>query len=358
MIEFFSKLFRSDFMPHGHCYLWRPELVWLHVISDSLITISYYFIPVALVYFVRKRKDLPFHWMFLMFGIFILGCGTTHLMEIWTLWHGTYRLAGVFKAVTAAASVATAIAFVPLIPRAMALPSPAQLQEANSELAAKSQHIRALSAYHVTRLEEERRHISREVHDESGQALIGIKLALQVLAQRLPKEQPELRTELDDLREQVNQATRRLKELGHRLRPATLDQLGLEGAVKQLAFEHEDRTGVTVVVEMDSPTPRLPQLVEITVYRVAQEALTNVAKHSQATEVSLSLLSTDSKLTLSIGDNGRGFDSSVESNGLGLFGMQERADMLDGKLTITTKPNAGTVISLEVNLPFVDAHSL
>src|SRR6202051_5033850 len=153
MTEFLSKLFSSDFMPHGHCYFWNPEIVWLHATSDGLIALSYYFIPLMLIYFVRKRRDLAFGWMFVMFGIFILGCGTTHLMEIWTLWHGTYRLAGVFKAITAAASVATAVAFIPLLPRAMALPSPSQLQQANLILALKSKQLQALSADHVTRLE-------------------------------------------------------------------------------------------------------------------------------------------------------------------------------------------------------------
>src|SRR5215467_10947000 len=134
MFEFLRKLFDSDFMSHGYCYLWRPEIVWLHAASDSLIALSYYFIPLMLVYLVRKRRDLPFHWMFLMFGVFILGCGTTHAMEIWTLWHGTYRLAGLIKLLTAGASMATAVALVPLIPRALALPSPAQLAAANREL--------------------------------------------------------------------------------------------------------------------------------------------------------------------------------------------------------------------------------
>jgi hypothetical protein len=107
------------------------EAVWLHVISHSTIMLSYYLIPLALVYFVRKRRDLPFHWMFWMFGIFIFGCGTTHLMEVWTLWHGTYRLAGVIKAVTAMSSLATSALFVHLVPEAVALPSPAQLRAAN-----------------------------------------------------------------------------------------------------------------------------------------------------------------------------------------------------------------------------------
>src|ERR1700733_16281230 len=134
MYEFFRNLFSSDFMGHGYCYLWKPEIVWLHLISDSAISLSYYAIPLALFYFVRKRRDLPFNWMFVMFAVFILGCGTTHLMEVWTLWHGTYRLAGIIKAITATASIATAILLVPLILRALTLPSPAELRAANQRL--------------------------------------------------------------------------------------------------------------------------------------------------------------------------------------------------------------------------------
>jgi PAS domain S-box-containing protein len=134
MKEFFEHLFSSDFMGHGYCYLWKPEIVWLHAVSDTLIALSYLVIPLTLVAFVRKRRDLPFHWMFFMFGVFILGCGATHLMEIWTLWNGTYRLAGIIKAITAGASVATASALVLLIPRAVLLPSPSQLRAANLKL--------------------------------------------------------------------------------------------------------------------------------------------------------------------------------------------------------------------------------
>ena len=134
MREFLIKLFNSDFMPHGYCYLWNPGIVWLHALSDGLIAASYYFIPVMLVYLVRRRRDLPFHWMFFMFGLFILGCGTTHAMEVWTLWHGTYRLAGVIKAITAGTSLATAALLIPLVPRALALPSPAQMRAVNLEL--------------------------------------------------------------------------------------------------------------------------------------------------------------------------------------------------------------------------------
>ena len=123
MKEFLETLFSSDFMPHGYCYLWNPGLVWLHVVSDALVALAYFSIPATLIYFIRKRRDLPFNWMFVSFGIFILACGATHAMEVWTLWHGTYWLSGAIKAITAMASVPTAILLVQLVPRALALPS-------------------------------------------------------------------------------------------------------------------------------------------------------------------------------------------------------------------------------------------
>ena len=124
----------SDFMPHGYCYLWDPVILGLHVISDGLIALSYFCIPLALIYLVRKRTDLPFNWIFAMFGFFILGCGATHVMEIWTVWHASYLLAGIVKAFTAVVSVTTAVMLVPLIPKAIALPSVQQLRLANQEL--------------------------------------------------------------------------------------------------------------------------------------------------------------------------------------------------------------------------------
>lgn len=123
------------FIPHGHCYLWKPGLVGLHVASDSLIALAYGAIPFILIYLVNKREDLPFNWLFFMFGAFILSCGTTHVMGVWTLWHPDYWLSGSIKAITAIASVTTAIALIPLIPKVLAIPSPAQLEAANLELA-------------------------------------------------------------------------------------------------------------------------------------------------------------------------------------------------------------------------------
>lgn len=129
----------SQFMPHGGCYLWTTSLIALHAVSDAFIVLAYFSIPFTLIYFIRKRKDLKFHWMFLCFAVFILACGTSHLMEIWNIWHANYWLAGCIKAITALASVPTAILLVKLIPQALALPSPADLQKAYDELEIKVQ---------------------------------------------------------------------------------------------------------------------------------------------------------------------------------------------------------------------------
>jgi signal transduction histidine kinase len=130
-----ERLFSTnDFMPHGMCYEWNPYVIYLHVISDAIIALAYYSIPLTLLYFVRKRKDLAFDWMFLCFAVFIVACGTTHLMEIFNIWHPTYWLSGLLKAITAAVSIVTAVLLIRLVPKALALPSPSQLREINEAL--------------------------------------------------------------------------------------------------------------------------------------------------------------------------------------------------------------------------------
>jgi hypothetical protein len=122
MLDFFRQLLASDSLsPHGICLLWRPELIWTHAISDALIGTAYFSIPVALAYFVSKRPDVAFTWVFWAFAAFILACGTTHFFSISTLWFPDYGAEALIKATTAAASVATAVALWPLLPQAMAL---------------------------------------------------------------------------------------------------------------------------------------------------------------------------------------------------------------------------------------------
>jgi len=131
-------------MPHGYCYMWNPGLVWLHVVSDSLIALAYFTIPCTLLWFVRKRRDVPFSWMFVLFGAFIVACGATHVMEVWNLWHAQYWLAGGLKAVTAVASVATAILLAWLVPQALELPNLSDWARANVALESEIHERREL----------------------------------------------------------------------------------------------------------------------------------------------------------------------------------------------------------------------
>jgi len=161
MLEFFRKLFTPDFMPHGYCMRWSSDVVWLHVASDSLTALAYYVIPFALIYFVRKRKDLAFDWMFVLFGTFILACGTTHVMGIVTLWNPVYRLDGVVKAVTALVSIPTAFLLVRLIPTAVQLPSPDDLRREIGLRVVAERELRDLNVLLEQRVEERTNKLKR-----------------------------------------------------------------------------------------------------------------------------------------------------------------------------------------------------
>ena len=138
MPDFLEYLFgAAAFMPHGYCLLWRPDLVALHAVSDTLTAAAYFSIPCAILVFLRRRHDLHYPWLAGLFAAFILGCGMTHVAALATLWVPAYGLQGLLKAATAAISVATAVALWPLLPRLLALPSPAALQRHNLALAAE-----------------------------------------------------------------------------------------------------------------------------------------------------------------------------------------------------------------------------
>jgi len=131
--SFFSNLL-ADYVPRKMCMFEQREVIALHAISDFLIALAYFSIPVALVYFARRRKDLAFHWIFLLFALFIVLCGTTHIFGILAIWHAYYRLDGLVKLATAIASIGTAIVLWRLIPMALALPSLSEIKKRKDEL--------------------------------------------------------------------------------------------------------------------------------------------------------------------------------------------------------------------------------
>ncbi len=135
MWAFFERLLDSSmFSPHGICLLWEPELIWLHVASDALIAMAYFSIPIALAIFVSKRRDLKFGWVYWAFGVFILACGFTHVLSIYTLWVPIYGIEGLVKAATAIASVFTAGMLWPLLPELLTITSPFELRRVRAAL--------------------------------------------------------------------------------------------------------------------------------------------------------------------------------------------------------------------------------
>ncbi|MEG4065774.1 ATP-binding protein [Microcoleus sp. Pol11C2] len=230
MQEMWKTFFSSgSFIPHGHCYLWQTPLVWLHLASDSLIALAYFSIPITLIYFISKREDLPFDWIFTMFGGFIVACGITHIFEVWTLWHPTYWLSGTMKAITALISFATAILLVDLMPQAIALPSPAQLESANrlleAEIADRQLAEAALQKVKEEleiRVEERTAELkSQTQHLELANRLLGAEIVERQLAEAaLQKAKEELEIRVEERTAELKSQTQQLEEALSELKQA------------------------------------------------------------------------------------------------------------------------------------------
>jgi len=133
-MEFFKKLFDNDFMPHGHCYFWDPAIVWTNAISDSLVALAYFTIPFTLLHIVRVRTDLKFTPLIILFAAFILSCGATHIMDVINIWYPMYRLDSSLRAITAVASIGTAVMLVKITPQIFSIPTTDEHKKLNEEL--------------------------------------------------------------------------------------------------------------------------------------------------------------------------------------------------------------------------------
>ena len=201
--------------------------------------------------------------------------------------------------------------------------------------------------------EEERRRLARDLHDEVNQALTAILLRLEALAQETP---PEREPEVAELKRLVNQAMDGLLNLARQLRPSALDDHGLVPAVETQLKRFSSRTGIEVRLDTRGEPDELPEVVQTAIYRVAQEALTNVTRHAGATVVELDLEEEEGAVELRVRDDGGGFDPSavvrtstdVPGGGLGLVGMAERARLVGGELDVRSAPGGGTTITLRV----------
>jgi two-component system sensor histidine kinase UhpB len=193
--------------------------------------------------------------------------------------------------------------------------------------------------------EHERRRIALELHDEVGQLLTGVVLSLDGLTRTVD---PDVRAQLEQVQDLVREGVEQVRALARRLRPEALEELGLRSALIGLSSSVSATAGIRVVRHLTADLPRLSPDVELVVYRVAQESLTNVMRHADATSVDVGLERVDGGLQLCIADDGRGIDSRRIDEGRGIAGMVERAVYVGGRLDVEPRSPTGTAVTLRV----------
>jgi signal transduction histidine kinase len=222
---------------------------------------------------------------------------------------------------------------------------------AASQLRHSREAIRNLSTHLQESIEEERKRISRELHDELGQSLTSLRMELAALADRSQGDQGPLSEKSGSMLELLNRTIASVKRICTELRPSVMDDLGLSAAIEWLAEDFQERTDIQVEVQTDPPDIFADEAVSIAIFRITQEALTNVARHAGARQVKISLEWEESELILRVHDNGRGIQQEEldKSGSFGLLGIQERVSILGGRLSIQGDPETGT--QLHVRLP-------
>jgi two-component system sensor histidine kinase UhpB len=193
--------------------------------------------------------------------------------------------------------------------------------------------------------EEERKRVARDLHDEVNQALTAVMLRLEALTQVAP---PRLRDELAETKGLANQAMGELLQLARQLRPTALDDHGFVPAIEEQLRRFKAQYGITTRLSTEGDLDDLGSDQQLVLYRVTQEALNNIARHADASNVAVEIARVDGHVDLEVADDGRGFDVGRELRGLGLDGMAERARLVDGRFEVDAKPGRGTTLRLRV----------
>ncbi len=225
-------------------------------------------------------------------------------------------------------------------------------KEYENQILNVSERLRNLSAHLQTVQEEERISIAREIHDELGQQLTGIKLDASWLQNKFKNNEQEELDRMARLINNINATIKKVRKIATDLRPGVLDDLGLEAAIEWQSVQFEEQTGISCILETSTVSDNYEKTVNTAVYRIFQEALTNVTRHANATEVLIKLSEKNSILELEVLDNGKGFVETEKNNltSLGITGMKERALMVNGIFSIKKRKEGGTKVKLVVKL--------
>jgi PAS domain S-box-containing protein len=224
-------------------------------------------------------------------------------------------------------------------------------KKVQQELLKSREELRQLSNHLENIREEERMHIAREIHDELGQHLTVIKMDISRLGKKIAGNEV-LEKEVQEILEMINTIVATVRKISSELRPSMLDDLGLVAALEWYSRDFVKRTGIKTSFNTSVGEMELPDKTKTGFFRIFQESLTNVARHSEATEVNTSLYSKDNKLFMVIHDNGKGFDAAetIGKRTLGLLGMKERALMMGGRFIVSSSPGSGTEIEVVVSV--------
>lgn len=350
LLGFFSS---EDFMPHGHCFLWRSDLLFLHVLCDAIIAVSYYSIPFALIYFVVKRPDVLFRWIAVLFGIFILACGTTHILGIVVIWKPIYWVDGGVKAVTAVASIATAVIVWRIMPQALAMPGTAQLSRMNAVLEGRVR-LRTLdlekSNAELQSVIKAKEVLLQEVHHRVKNNLQVVSALLSMQSQKAP----DLGRHFQDSASRI-EAMGRVHDQLHRV--SNVAALDLGDYLKALAADLARIYGRSDI-EVRFSLPAEPVWIDLEaatpLVLLLNEGLSNVFKHAfpgRSGRVDIGLGASQEGPMVTIADDGVGLSGGTAGRaGEGSMGMnliKMLAEQIGAKFEIA----AGEGTTFSVRLP-------
>jgi signal transduction histidine kinase len=365
MTELNTSWFSSgQFLPHGHCYMWSPGVLWMNVVADILIAMAYFTIPFALLYIARRRRDLPFDWLVACFGVFIIACGLTHVMDVWNVWHAHYWAEGIVKLIAAAASVPTAILLWRFLPGILMLPSQRQLRDANESLARANRELEAFTAS----VSHDLRSPLTTIAGQAGLLELSLPDATDEQKRRLTRIQSSVK-QMSELIEALLVLSRISRQTLHR---EIVDVTALAESIVQDMRQKDPTRSVEVVIQPNMTVHGDRRLVGDLFQNLIGNAWKFTSKTSEA-RIEIGQSSGGSMATLYIRDNGAGFDMTYEQklfkpfqrlhgsadfdgSGVGLATVARIVDRHGGRIWAEGKPNAGAVFYFTLpTAPITDA---
>jgi signal transduction histidine kinase len=350
-MQFFKKLFDTDFMPHGHCYFWKPDVLWTNVSGDGIIVLAYFTIPFALYYFVKKRKDIEYKGMFLLFAAFIFFCGTTHLLDIISVWNPVYRLEGLLKLLTGIISIATAIILIKILPAALQIPT-------QKEMMLKTEKLEKANIY----LE----HFAHVSSHDLKSPLSSMKALITIMEDKQSVKE-DSKKEFDLLKKLTNNLHNKVTALENifilsKMHVLPKEAVELEQVLSEIKMLLADQIVLNnAIIISDFSEVKTLNFPHIHIRSVLKNLITNAIKYKQDNEnpvINISTKKSGDKILLKISDNGLGIDLSlygvklfemfrrfhdhVDGTGIGLHMVKSILDTYHASIEVTSEVNKGT----------------